>query len=204
MASSVPATTRRTSSVFTNVPSWPCLRIDFRIACVDQWAGFFEMTPIFTAGLPRSLDAAMWFAGEKRVASENDAVNAISALVYRPGKGDGRVHPVVRRQPAKGDRTAIGVVEEVVIRGSKGDIRVLARVDTGAARTSLDTDLALRAGLGPVFDRVGVRAAAADEPEERDVVDAKILIAGREFDVAGAVAEPPDKPDHTIVGVDGL
>src|SRR2546428_10593047 len=130
-------------------------------------------------------------------------------MLYRrsyidPGRETERVHPVVARQPAKGDRTAIGVVEEVVIRGSKGDIRVLARVDTGAARTSLDTDLALRAGLGPVFDRVRVRAAAADEPEERDVVDAKILIAGREFDVAGAVAEPPDKPDHTIVGVDGL
>src|SRR2546422_11444748 len=56
MASSVPATTRRTSSVFTNVPSWPCLRIDFRIACVDQYAGFFEMTPIFNLGHPRSLE----------------------------------------------------------------------------------------------------------------------------------------------------
>ena len=150
------------------------------------------------------MQAAMRFAGEKRVASENDAVNAISALVYRPGKGDGRVHPVVARQPAKGDRTAIGVVEEVVIRGSKGDIRVLARVDTGAARTSLDTDLALRAGLGPVFDRVRVRAAAADEPEERDVVDAKILIAGREFDVAVAVTDRKDMRYHMVVGMDIL
>jgi len=122
----------------------------------------------------------MQVAGEKRVASENDAVNAISALVYRPGKGDGRVHPVVARQPAKGDRTAIGVVEEVVIRGSKGDIRVLARVDTGAARTSLDTDLALRAGLGPVFDRV------------------------REFDVAVAITDRKDMRYHMIVGMDVL
>src|SRR3989442_15221166 len=117
----------------------------------------------------------MQVAGEKRVASENDAVNAISALVYRPGKGDGRVHPVVARHPARGDRTAIGVVEEDVIRGSKGDIRVLARVDTGAARTSLDTDLALRAGLVSVFDRVWVRATAAEEPEERDGDETKIL-----------------------------
>ena len=146
----------------------------------------------------------MRFAGEKCVASENDAVNAISALVYRPAKGDRRVHPVVARQPARGDRTAIGVVEEVVIRGSKGDIRVLARIDTGAARTSLDTDLALRAGLGPVFDRVRVRAAAADEPEERDVVDAKILIAGREFDVAVAVTDRKDMRYHMIVGMDIL
>ncbi|TLZ78940.1 MAG: hypothetical protein E6K08_00050 [Methanobacteriota archaeon] len=130
-------------------------------------------------------------------------------MLYRrsyidPGRETERVHTVVRRQPAKGDRTAIGVVEEVVIRGSKGDIRVLARVDTGAARTSLDTDLALRAGLGPVFDRVRVRAAAADEPEERDVVDAKILIAGREFDVAVAVTDRKDMRYHMIVGMDVL
>src|SRR3989475_5680216 len=130
-------------------------------------------------------------------------------MLYRrsyidPGRETERVHPVVARQPAKGDRTAIGVVEEVVIRGSKGDIRVLARIDTGAARTSFDTDLALRAGLGPVFDRVRVRAAAAEEPEERDVVDAKILIAGREFDVAGALTDPNDRRDHVVGGAGGL
>src|SRR5437879_13641653 len=110
-------------------------------------------------------------------------------MLYRsshidPGRETERVHPVVARQPAKGDRTAIGVVEEVVIRGSKGDIRVLARVDTGAARTSLDTDLALRGGRGPVFDRVRVGAAAADEPEGREAAVADGLIAARDSGVA--------------------
>src|SRR2546428_5013594 len=124
-------------------------------------------------------------------------------MLYRrsyidPGRETERVHPVVARQPAKGDRTAIGVVEEVVIRGSKGDIRVLARIDTGAARTSLDTDLALRARLGPVFDRVRGRAAAADEPEERDVAAPRVWIAGREFEAAGPL---PDRKGirYTIV-----
>ena len=114
------------------------------------------------------------------------------------------VHPVVserRQQPA---RTSIGVVEEVTLRGSKGDIRVAARIDTGAARTSLDTDLAARAGLGPVFDRVRVRAAAAHEPEERDVVDARVVIAGREFDVAVAITDRKDMRYHMIVGMDIL
>jgi hypothetical protein len=101
-------------------------------------------------------------------------------------------------------RTTIGVVEEVTILGSKGDVRVLARIDTGAARTSLDTDLAARAGLGPVFDRVRVRAAAADEPEERDVADARIVIAGREFEVAVAITDRKDMRFHMIVGMDVL
>src|SRR2546428_10571156 len=204
MASSVPATMRRTSSVFTNVPSWPCLRIDFRIGCVDQYACFFEMTPTFNLGHPRSLEPRCR-SREKNVSRPR----MTRLMLYRrsyidPGRETERMHPVVARQPAKGDRTAIGAVEEVVIRGSKGDIRVLARVDTGAARTSLDTDLALRAGLGPVFDRVRVRAAAADEPEERDVVDAKILIAGREFDVAVSGTGPQGTRDPQMHGVDGL
>src|SRR5437879_13792636 len=103
-------------------------------------------------------------------------------MLYRsshidPGRETERVHPVVARQPAKGDRTAIGVVEEVVIRGSKGDIRVLARVDTGAARTSLNTDLALRGGLGAVFERVRARAGAADHADERDVEGATLRMS---------------------------
>ena len=114
------------------------------------------------------------------------------------------VHPVVSERRQQPTHTRIGVVEEVTLRGTKGDIRVLARIDTGAARTSLDTDLAARAGLGPVFDRVRVRAAAAHEPEERDVVDARVVIAGREFDVAVAIADRKDMRYHMSVGMDIL
>lgn len=114
------------------------------------------------------------------------------------------MHTTVSRQRAKGERPVIGVVEEITIRGSKGDIRVLARIDTGASRTTLDTDLAARAGLGPVFDRVRIRSSAADEPEERDVVEAKIAIAGHEFDVAVAVTDRKDMRYHMIVGMDIL
>ncbi|TMA04496.1 MAG: hypothetical protein E6J93_06980, partial [Methanobacteriota archaeon] len=69
---------------------------------------------------------------------------------------------------------------------------------------SLDTDLAARAGLGPVFDRVRVRAAAAHEPEERDVVDARVVIGGREFEVAVAITDRKDMRYHMIVGMDIL
>lgn len=114
------------------------------------------------------------------------------------------MHTVAARHRTSREPTTIGIVEEVTIRGSKGDIRILAKIDTGAARTTLDTDLAARAGLGPVFDRVRTRSAAADEPEERDVVEAKIVIAGREFDVAVAVTDRKDMRYHMIVGMDIL
>src|SRR2546421_6345975 len=146
----------------------------------------------------------MRFAGEKRVESENRAVKAILRDGYRARRRALLVHAVDAERRQRQERRPIGVVEEVTLRGSKGDIRVLGRIDTAAARTSLDTDLAARAGLGPVFDRVRVRAAAAHEPEERDVVDARVVIAGREFEVAVAIADRKDMRYHMIVGMDIL
>lgn len=108
-----------------------------------------------------------------------------------------------RRESSRGE-TTIGTVEKVIVIGPKGRIPVLAKVDTGAARTSLDTDLAARAGLGPVLNRVRTRAAAADQPQRRDVVSATVLIAGLEFDVAVAVTDRKDMRYHMIVGMDIL
>ena len=53
-----------------------------------------------------------------------------------------------------------------------------------------------------MFDRVRVRAAAGHEPEERDVVDARVVIAGREFDVAVAITDRRDMRYHIIVAKD--
>lgn len=101
-------------------------------------------------------------------------------------------------------RTTIGTVEEVTVIGPKGAIPVQAKIDTGAARTTLDTDLAVRAGLGPVMDHVRIRASAANEPEKRDVVPARIVIAGRRFEIAAAVTDRKDMRYHMIVGMDVL
>ena len=89
------------------------------------------------------------------------------------------MHRLVTSPRGPSERKAIAVVEEVTVIGPKGRIPVLARIDTGASRTTLDTELAARAGLGPVLKRVRTRASAADRPEERDVVAAKVMIAGR-------------------------
>jgi hypothetical protein len=109
-----------------------------------------------------------------------------------------------KRQESTSPPITIGTVEPVIVIGPKGQVRVLAKIDTGAARTSLDTDLAMSTGLGPVLNRVRIRAAAADEPEERDVVPAKVIIAGREFSVEVAVTDRKDMRYHMIVGMDIL
>jgi hypothetical protein len=116
----------------------------------------------------------------------------------------GTLHSDTMREPNVEKRPTVGVVEKVAVVGPNGTFHVLARIDTGAARTTLDTDLAARVGLGPVLDRVRIRASAADTPEERDVVSAKILIAGKEFDLPVAVTDRTDMRYHMIVGMDIL
>ena len=98
----------------------------------------------------------------------------------------------------------IGVVETVRVRGPQGSLRLRARIDTGASRTSLDTGLARKIGLGPVVGHVRIRSAAADVPEVRDVVPATIVIAGRAFRVKVAVTDRQDMRFRIIVGMDVL
>ncbi len=101
-------------------------------------------------------------------------------------------------------RTIIGAVEEVTVRGRRREVKVLAKIDTGASRTTIDTELAARAGLGPVLDTVRIRAAVSDHPETRAVVDADIVIAGRKFDVPVAITDRQDMRFHAIIGMDVL
>lgn len=79
-----------------------------------------------------------------------------------------------------------------------------AKVDTGAERTTIDTDLAKAAGFGPVLRRVKIRAAAAERPEERDVVRATVVVAGKAFEVEAAITDRKDMRYPVIVGMDIL
>ncbi len=101
-------------------------------------------------------------------------------------------------------KTVIGVIEEVTLRGPAGEIRVRAKIDTGATRTSLDTDLAKKLGLGPVERRIRTRSAAADRPEERDVVKAILVIDSEVFETHAAVTDRKDLKYHMIGGMDVL
>lgn len=101
-------------------------------------------------------------------------------------------------------RRIIGVIEEVTLRGPGGEVHVRAKIDTGATRTSLDTDLARRLRLGPVVRRVRTRSAAADRPEVRDVVRVTLVIDSRAFETHAAVTDRKDMRYHVIVGMDVL
>ena len=108
------------------------------------------------------------------------------------------------RPVKKPDRRVIGVVEPVIVRGKRGEVRVQARIDTGASRTTVDTDIAARAGLGPVLGTVRIRQSISRHPETRPLVEAELVIEGETFDVAAAIADRTEMKHHVIVGMDIL
>ena len=100
--------------------------------------------------------------------------------------------------------TIVGAIEPVLVRGTSGARRVLARIDTGASRTTIDLELAAKVGLGPVLDTVRVRAAISEHAEMRPLVDAEITISGEKFNVPVAITDRGDMRYHVIIGLDIL
>jgi hypothetical protein len=96
------------------------------------------------------------------------------------------------------------VIESVVVRGKRGEVKVHAKVDTGASRTTVDTDIAARAGLGPVLGTVRIRQSISRDAETRPLVEAVLVIGGETFDVAAAIADRSEMKYHVIVGMDIL
>ena len=108
------------------------------------------------------------------------------------------------RMTGSSPRKIIGIIQEVLVRGPSGGLLVRAKVDIGAVRTTLDTGLAKGLDLGPVLRHVRTRAAAANHPEQRDVVSAVLEIAGQTFEVQVAVTDRQDMQYHMIIGMDVL
>src|SRR6058998_3407564 len=78
--------------------------------------------------------------------------------------------PPPGRAMKKAERRLIGIIESVTVRGKRGDVKVQAKIDTGASRTTVDTDIAARAGLGPVLGTVRIRQSISRQPETRPLV----------------------------------
>jgi len=101
-------------------------------------------------------------------------------------------------------KRTIGVVELITVKGKIGKVDVLAKIDTGASRTTVDTDIAARVGLGPVMDTVRIRTPTSRHPETRPLVEADLVIAGKEFDIPVAITSRQDMTYHVIIGMDIL
>jgi len=76
-------------------------------------------------------------------------------------------------------KTIVGLTEFVTIRGEKSCDDLIARIDTGATKSSIDLLLATKLGLGPVVDSKLIKSAHG--MKLRPVVRAEVEIKGRKI-----------------------
>ncbi len=86
-----------------------------------------------------------------------------------------------------GERETLGLSEEVLLKGkSARELKVQARIDTGATSSSLDESLAKQLDLGPVIRQKLVKSASGKTM--RDMVEVEVEIKGKkikgEFSIA--------------------
>jgi RimK family alpha-L-glutamate ligase len=98
----------------------------------------------------------------------------------------------------------IGYIEEVVVSGTSGSQPSLAKSDTGATRTSIDTRLAAEIGAGPIKSMTRVKSGSMKRGKARPVVDLVIGIGGRQHTVTASVEDRSHMDYPLLLGRDIL
>ena len=86
-----------------------------------------------------------------------------------------------------GGRDILGLIEQVILLGSNGnEHKLIARIDSGAITSSIDSNLAEKLELGPTIKSKVVKSASG--VEKRAIVEAQVRINGlimkNEFTIA--------------------
>ncbi|ELY74510.1 RimK family alpha-L-glutamate ligase [Natrinema pallidum] len=98
----------------------------------------------------------------------------------------------------------IGYTEEVVLSGTSGSKSVLAKSDTGATRTSIDTSLAADIGAGPIKSITRIRSGSSKQSKSRPVVDVVVGVGGNQHTVTASVEDRSHMDYPVLLGRDIL
>ncbi|MFW6376583.1 MAG: RimK family alpha-L-glutamate ligase [archaeon] len=98
----------------------------------------------------------------------------------------------------------IGYTEEVVISGTAGSKTVIAKSDTGATRTSIDTRLAADIGAGPIKSITRVKSGSLKGGKSRPVVDVVVGIGGTQHTVTASIEDRSHMDYSVLLGRDIL
>jgi RimK family alpha-L-glutamate ligase len=106
--------------------------------------------------------------------------------------------------PESEDVPMIGYVEEVHVTGTSGSKPVMAKSDTGATRTSIDTSLAAEIGAGPIKSMTRVKSGSVKSGKARPIVDLVIGIGGTQHTVTASVEDRSHMDYPLLLGRDIL
>ena len=98
--------------------------------------------------------------------------------------------------------TVIGTTEKVILIGPKGKKEVMAKIDTGASKSSIDEKLAEEIGM---TDKVGsVIVKTANGNRRRQIIKEIIKIKGRVMHVKFTVADRKEMKYRVLIGLNIL
>ena len=95
-------------------------------------------------------------------------------------------------------RVTIGLEEKVTIQHDSGKKSVIAKIDTGATKSSIDTNLAAELKLGPVIKSKLVKSAHGSKL--RPIIEASIELAGRKIKSEFTLADRAHMKYRILIG----
>lgn len=97
-----------------------------------------------------------------------------------------------------GGKIVIGLAEKVSVHYPRGKKSVIAKIDTGATKSSIDTNLAAELKLGPVIKSKIVKSAHGSKL--RPIIEAKIELAGKRIRSEFTLADRAHMKYRILIG----
>lgn len=98
----------------------------------------------------------------------------------------------------------LGYTNRIRVNGRDGAEEIIAKSDTGAKRTSIDTKLAGRIGAGPLVGTTNVRSSTGSGTETRPLVDVSLCLNNCWRTVTASITDRSDMEYPILLGRDVL
>tara|TARA_Y100000310_G_C20693629_1_gene823983 strand:- start:313 stop:684 length:372 start_codon:yes stop_codon:yes gene_type:complete len=96
------------------------------------------------------------------------------------------------------EKTVVGLVETVLVLGPKKSKKVVARIDTGAEKSSIDKSLAEELDLGPIIKHKEIKSASG--VKIRPYIKARVTLAKRKFNFIFTIADRSRLKYQVLIG----
>jgi hypothetical protein len=96
------------------------------------------------------------------------------------------------------NKIIVGLTEKVIVKGESQNREVIARMDTGATKSSIDVRLAAELRLGPVIDSKLIKSAHGTKL--RPVVEVNVEIKGKILQARFTVADRSQMRYPVLIG----
>ncbi len=95
-------------------------------------------------------------------------------------------------------KTVVGLVEEVILIGKHGDKKILARIDTGATKSSIDAKLAAEIEASAEFKKAVIKSAHGIRT--RGVIKQRVIIGKRKMNMEFTLADRAHLKYKVLIG----